>query len=70
MGRKRKTADSGQSAYVDKDDASGPSMVIEGKEAVDLYARRITFNLSEMEKQVELLRDACLRTKKLLRDVK
>ena len=43
--------------------------MLEGKEAVALYARQITFNLTELEKQVLLLRDACARTKKLLREV-
>jgi archaellum component FlaC len=43
--------------------------LVEGEEAVELYTRQIVFNLTELEKQVEELREACARTKKLLRDV-
>lgn len=52
-----------------KDTIQAPSMVIEGNEAVDLYVRQISFNLTELEKQIELLRQACNKTAKLLREV-
>lgn len=68
MGRKQKTAGNRQAAAADKAAARKPDMVVEGEEAVDLYARQIAFNLTELEKQVEQLRDACTRTKKLLRE--
>ena len=44
-------------------------MAVEGEEAVELYARQITRNLTELEEQVSLLREVCARTEKLLRDV-
>ncbi len=69
MGRKEKSIVITDAEPVDKEAAPTSSMVIEGGEAVDLYTRQIAFNLAEMEKQVEQLRDTCLRTKKLLRDV-
>jgi hypothetical protein len=68
MGRKEKTAGNGQTVATDNAAAPKPDMVVEGEEAVDLYARQIAFNLTELEKQVEQLRDACTRTKKLLRE--
>lgn len=68
-GRKEKTTGDGQAASADDNAAQRPNMVLEGDEAVELYTRQISFNLTEMERQVELLREACMRTKKLLRDV-
>ncbi len=68
LGRKEKTTGNRQTASADRAAAPKPGMMIEGEEAVDLYTRQIAFNLTELEKQVELLRDACTRTKKLLRD--
>jgi hypothetical protein len=69
MGRKEKSAGDKNEASVEKDAAPRPSMVVEGEEAVELYARQIAFNLTELEKQVELLREACVNTKNLLRDI-
>jgi hypothetical protein len=68
MGRKGKAAGN-ERVSADKDTAPRLGMVVEGEEAVDLYTRQIAFNLTELEKQVELLREACARTGKLLRDV-
>lgn len=68
MGRKTKTIGDRQAASAESA-AEKPSMVVEGDEAVELYARQISFNLTELEKQVELLREACVRTGKLLREV-
>jgi hypothetical protein len=67
--RKRKVAGKEQAAPAEKAAAQRPSMLVEGEEAVELYTRQIVFNLTELEKQVEELREACARTKKLLRDV-
>lgn len=69
MGRKEKSAGNEKAASAEKAVAPRPSMVVEGEEAVDLYARQIAFNLTELEKQVDLLRQACARTGKLLREV-
>lgn len=69
MGRKEKSAGTGEATRVDREAAPASGMMIEGDEAVDLYARQIAFNLNELEKQVELLRTACVRTGKLLREV-
>ena len=43
-------------------------MVVEGGEAVELYAKQIARNLTELEKQVVLLQEVCAETKKSLRD--
>lgn len=69
MGRSEKTDGHKRAAPAAKAAAPGSSMVVEGDEAVDLYTRQIAFNLTELEKQVELLRAACVRTGKLLREV-
>jgi hypothetical protein len=67
--RKGKAAGKAQAAPVEKAAAQTPGMLVEGEEAVELYSRQIVFNLAELEKQVEELREACARTKKLLREV-
>jgi len=69
MGQKEKSTGIGKAGPAGKEGASTSGMVVEGGEAVDLYARQIAFNLTELEKQVEMLRAACMRTGKLLRDV-
>lgn len=53
----------------DIDTVRKPSMVVEGDEALDLYVRQISRNLTELEKQVELLRQACFETAQALREV-
>lgn len=68
-GRKENAAGYAQAASAEKTAAQRPDRVVEGGEAVDLYARQISFNLTELEKQADLLREACARTKKLLREV-
>ena len=69
MGQNEKSAGIGKAAPADRDGASTSGMLVEGGEAVDLYARQIAINLTELEKQVEMLRAACVRTGKLLREV-
>lgn len=43
-------------------------MAVEGGDALDLYARQIARNLSDLEQQVLLLREACAEHAKLLRE--
>ena len=69
MGRKRNADGNERAAPAAKTAAPRPDMVVESGEAVELYTRQIAFNLTELEKQVELLREACVRTGKLLREV-
>lgn len=42
--------------------------LVEGGDALDLYVRQIAHNLTTLEKQVGLLRDACQEHAKLLRE--
>lgn len=42
--------------------------VIEGGEAVDLYVRQIARNITKLEKQLVLLREACEQAKRSLPD--
>ena len=67
--RKDKAAGNEQAGSAEKAAMQRSSMVVEGGDAVELYARQIAFNLTELEEQVGLLREACARTEKLLRDV-
>jgi hypothetical protein len=68
-GQKEKAAGNEQAVSTEKAATQRPSMAVEGEEAVELYARQITRNLTELEEQVGLLREVCARTEKLLRDV-
>lgn len=43
--------------------------VVEGGEALHLYVRQIARNLTELEEQVILLREACAERQKLLREI-
>jgi hypothetical protein len=43
-------------------------MTVEGEDALDLYVRQIARNLSDLQEQVLLLREACAEHEKLLRE--
>lgn len=68
MGRREKSADPGKATPAGKAAAPKSGMVIEGREAVDLYVKQIARNLTELEKQVVRLQEACAETRKSLRD--
>ncbi len=69
MGRKESAAGHEQAKPAEKSAGKKRRMVIEGEEAVALYARKITCNLIDLEQQVSLLSDACADAKKLLREI-
>ena len=69
MARKEQSDGNKKAAPAAGDAVRKPGMVVEGEEAVELYTQQIAFNLTELEKQVDLLREACVRTGKLLRAV-
>ncbi len=69
MGRKEPAADHEHATPAEKSAGQRRGMVIEGEEAVALYARQIARNLTDLEEQVVRLRDACAETKKFLREV-
>ena len=68
-GQKQEACGDEGAASIDASAAPRPSMLVEGEEAVALYARQISFNLAELEEQVVRLRDECARAKKLLRKI-
>ena len=64
-----KNANDNRATLAAKSAAHARPMVVEGEAAVELYVEEIARNMTELNKQADLLSDLCAETKKLLRDV-
>ena len=64
-----KTANDNRGVPVTKAAGRPQCTVVEGEEAVDLYAGEIARNMAELNEQADLLRELYVETKNLLRDI-